>query len=145
MSAALSRASDSYPTVVGVALSGGLVPDERVLRLVDGVGRGTTLPMFVVETDSFETAVRAAHIEGSITPDNTRKVEAALGLFEAHIDVAALARARRARPGRHRHADHVPVRPDRASAGGRRPHRAARGCRGSGPDRRRPGAAAARL
>lgn len=91
MSAALSRASDAYPTVVGVALSGGLVPDERVLRLVDGVGRGTTVPMFVVDTDSFETAVRASHVEGSITPDNTRKVEAALGLFEAHIDVAALA------------------------------------------------------
>jgi phosphate acetyltransferase len=91
MSAALTRASDAYPSIVGVALSGGLVPDDRVLRLVDGVGRGTTLPMFVVDTDSFDTAVRAAQIEGSITPDNTRKVEAALGLFEAHIDVAALA------------------------------------------------------
>ena len=91
MSAALTRASDAYPAIVGVALSGGLMPDERVLRLVEGVGRGTTVPMFTVATDSFETAVRAAQIEGSITPDNTRKVEAALGLFEAHIDVAALA------------------------------------------------------
>jgi phosphate acetyltransferase len=99
MSAALTRASDAYPAVVGVALSGGLLPDERVLRLVDGVGRGTTLPMFAVDTDSFDTAVRAAQIEGSITPDNTRKVEAALGLFEAHIDVAALAeRIELARP-----------------------------------------------
>jgi phosphate acetyltransferase len=91
MSAALSRASDTYPAIVGVALSAGLVPDERVLRLVDGVGRGTTLPMFTVDTDSFDTAVRAAQIEGSITPDDTRKVDAALGLFEEHIDVAALA------------------------------------------------------
>jgi phosphate acetyltransferase len=99
ISAALTRASDAYPAVVGVALSGGLVPDDRVLRLVEGVGRGTTLPMFAVDTDSFETAVRAAQIEGSITPDNTRKVEAALGLFEAHIDVAALAeRIELARP-----------------------------------------------
>ena len=99
MSAALTRASDAYPAVVGVALSGGLLPDERVLRLVDGVGRGTTLPMFAVDTDSFETAVRAAQIEGSITPDNTRKVDAALGLFEAHIDVAVLAeRIELARP-----------------------------------------------
>ncbi len=91
MSAALTRASESYPAVVGVALSGGLVPDERVLRLVDGVGRGTALPMFAVDTDSFDTAVAAAQIEGSITPDNTRKVDAALGLFETHIDVAVLA------------------------------------------------------
>jgi len=91
MSAALTRASEAYPAVVGVALSGGLVPDDRVLRLVEGVGRGTTVPMFAVDTDSFDTAVRAARIEGSITPDNTRKIEAALGLFEAHIDVAALA------------------------------------------------------
>jgi phosphate acetyltransferase len=99
ISAALTRASDAYPAVVGVALSGGLVPDDRVLRLVEGVGRGTTLPMFAVDTDSFETAVRAAQIEGSITPDNIRKIEAALGLFEAHIDVAALAeRIELARP-----------------------------------------------
>ena len=91
MSAALTRASEAYPAIVGVVLSGGIVPDERVLRLVEGVGRGTTLPMFTVDTDSFDTAVRAARIEGSITPDNTRKIEAALGLFEAHIDVAALA------------------------------------------------------
>lgn len=91
MSAALTRASEGYPAVVGVALSGGLVPDDRVLRLVEGVGRGTTLPMFAVDTDSFQTAVRAAQIEGSITPDNIRKIEAALGLFEVHIDVAALA------------------------------------------------------
>lgn len=91
MSAALTRASDAFPTVVGIALSGGILPDERVLRLVDGVGRGTTLPMFSVETDSFDTAVRASQIEGSITPDDTRKIEAALGMFEAHIDVAELA------------------------------------------------------
>ena len=91
MSAALTRASDAYPAVVGVALSGGIVPDDRVLRLVDGMGRGTALPMFAVDTDSFDTAVSAAQIEGSITPDNTRKIEAALGLFEAHIDVGALA------------------------------------------------------
>lgn len=99
MSAALTRASDAYPAVVGIALTGGLLPDDRVLRLVDGVARGTTLPMFAVETDSYETAIRAAQIEGSITPDNTRKVEAALGTFEGHIDVAALAeRIELARP-----------------------------------------------
>lgn len=91
MSAALTRASDAYPAIVGIALSGGLLPDERVLRLVDGVGRGTTLPMFSVQTDSFDTAVRASGIEGSITPDDTRKIEAALGIFEGHIDVGALA------------------------------------------------------
>ena len=91
MSAALTRASDAYPAIVGVALSGGLAPDDRVLRLLEGVGRGTTLPMFTVETDSFDTAVRADQIEGSMTPDTTRKVEAALGVFEAHVDVAALA------------------------------------------------------
>jgi phosphate acetyltransferase len=99
MSAALTRASDAYPAVVGVALSGGLVPDERILRLVDGVGWGAALPMFSVDTDTFETAVLADRIEGSITPDNTRKVDAALGTFEAHVDVAGLAeRIELARP-----------------------------------------------
>ncbi len=91
VTAALTRLSAGVPSVAGVVLSGGLTPDERVLELVDGVGqRGRPLPLLTVETDTFDTAVAAAQVEGPIRPGNVRKIEAGLGLFESYVDVPLL-------------------------------------------------------
>jgi phosphate acetyltransferase len=91
VTAALTRHSVSTPSVAGVVLSGGLRPDDRVIRLINDVGEaGTPLPLVVVESDTFETAVAASQVEGRITPGNVRKIEAALGMFETHVDIAQL-------------------------------------------------------
>ena len=42
--------------------------------------------MLAVAGDTFDTATAAAAVEGPITAGNERKIEAALGLFEAHVD-----------------------------------------------------------
>jgi phosphate acetyltransferase len=91
VTAALTRLSSSVASVAGVILSGGLTPDERVTRLIDGVGEGgRPLPLLVVDSDTFDTAIAAAQVEGSIGPGNERKIEAALGLFEEHVDLGRL-------------------------------------------------------
>ncbi len=93
LAAALTRQSEAFPSVTGVVLTGGLRPDPRVAQLLEGQGDGTkALPLLLVESDTFDTATEAAGVEGALTPDNERKVEAALGLFEAHVDLAALER-----------------------------------------------------
>ena len=91
VTAALTRHSGAVPSVAGVVLSGGLRPDQRVADLIGGLGDGgKPLPMLAVDADTFDTANAAAAVEGAITPSNERKVEAALGLFEAHVDLARL-------------------------------------------------------
>ena len=91
VAAALTRHSAAVPSIAGVVLSGGLQPDGRVIDLIAGFSAGgKPLPMFAVDTDTFDTATTAAEVEGPITAGNERKIAAALGLFEAHVDTDLL-------------------------------------------------------
>jgi phosphate acetyltransferase len=91
LTAAMTRQSTGYPGIVGVVLTGGLVPDERVLRLLSGVAAGKPIAILTVGADTLETAVAAARVEGAIRAQNGLKIEAGLGLFEDHVDLGALA------------------------------------------------------
>ena len=91
LTAAMTRQSSGYPGVLGLVLTGGLVPDERVLRLLSGVGANKPIAVLSVEADTLESAVAAAGVEGAIRAQDTLKIEAGLGLFEDHVDVGALA------------------------------------------------------
>jgi phosphate acetyltransferase len=75
--------------LAGLVLTLGLRPDPRVVDLVTHLGGG--LPVAVVPTDSFETMTRVAAVEGQLSADNPRKVEAALGAFESSVDTTELA------------------------------------------------------
>ncbi len=82
--------SRTGPNIAGVLLTGGLTPDGAVAKLVDGLAG---VPVLGVETDTFITATNVAAVPAVLSPDAPRKVEAALELFDRHIDTAALAEA----------------------------------------------------
>jgi len=91
VAAALTRRAANYPGVAGVLLTGGIEPDKRVTELIDAAGDGhSPLPMLLVKGDTFQTSIAAERVEAAITPENTRKADAALGLFSTHVDVGAL-------------------------------------------------------
>ena len=101
VTAALTRAFSRRPERGRRGPERRAAPDQRVADLIGGLGDGgKPLPMLAVDADTFDTATAAAAVEGAITPTNERKVEAALGLFEAHVDLARLERARRRWPAR---------------------------------------------
>lgn len=77
-------------SLAGVALTLGEQPDPRAMRLVERLG--TNLAVLSVPADSFHAVSAAARIAGRPSPDNPRKVEAALGAFESSVDTAELAR-----------------------------------------------------
>ncbi|OIP90721.1 MAG: phosphate acetyltransferase [Syntrophobacteraceae bacterium CG2_30_61_12] len=84
-----SALSDTYPNIAGIMLTGGLVPERQIQQLIAGAKR-TLTAILAVETDTYTTAMKASAIQARITPTNQRKIAAALGLFEAHVDGAAL-------------------------------------------------------
>jgi len=92
IAAAMTRSSTAYPSISGVLLTGGLRPDPRVVRLIDSLSGGTSLPLLAVDFDTFDTAIRANEVEGAITPSDARKIDVALGHFDAHVDVDGLER-----------------------------------------------------
>lgn len=69
----------------GIVLTLGLPLDPRVARLVSG------FPVVSTTRDSFDTVTALSELTGRLTPDNDRKVDAALGAFESSVDAAALA------------------------------------------------------
>ncbi|HEX7743935.1 MAG TPA: phosphate acetyltransferase [Micromonosporaceae bacterium] len=77
-------------SVAGLVLTLGERPDPRAMRLVQGLG--SNLAVLSVGTDSYHTVAASSHIEGRPSPASPRKVEAALGAFEAHVDGVDLAR-----------------------------------------------------
>nr|WP_221375759.1 phosphate acetyltransferase [Actinoplanes polyasparticus] len=77
-------------TLSGLVLTLGEPPDPRVVRVIERLNTG--LAMLVVDTDSYHTIAAASHIQARLGTGTPRKVEAALGAFEEHVDTAELAR-----------------------------------------------------
>lgn len=73
----------------GLLLTLGLEPDPRIVDLVQRLG--SSLPVVSVDLDSYETVSRMTEMEGQLRADNVRKVQAALGAFESHVDGSQLA------------------------------------------------------
>src|SRR5512139_4071321 len=74
----LAETSHTYPHIAGILLTGGLKPAPQVERLIKGLGE--SVPVIAVHTDTFTTARNVSSLEGALSPDNTRKIAAALGI-----------------------------------------------------------------
>ncbi len=85
----LSDASAAYPRISGLLLSGNLKPAPQVERLIEGLGTAP-VPVFMVETDTFTTAMNASNVPGAIVPGSKRKIAAALGIFEQNVKMPEL-------------------------------------------------------
>jgi phosphate acetyltransferase len=81
--------SETYPNISGLLLTGGLIPDPQVQRLIAGVKKAPT-SIISVDTDTYTTAMNVSAVRAVITPDNERKIATALGLFESGVDLAEL-------------------------------------------------------
>ena len=81
--------SPSYPQIAALLLSGGQQPAASVRRLLESLP-DAPLPVLQADTDTFDTAIAVSRIEPELRADNPRKLAAALGLVEAHVDIGAM-------------------------------------------------------
>jgi phosphate acetyltransferase len=80
--------STSYPKVAGFVLTGGLLPEEPVLQLIQGLQ--TVVPIIAVDAGTFQTSNRIGAIQSRISPDDTKKIGLAIATFDKYVDVKAL-------------------------------------------------------
>jgi phosphate acetyltransferase len=80
--------SMTMPNISGIMLTGGLVPEEPVQKVIEGFQK--TVPIISVSENTFQAAIRIENIHAAITPDNTRKITQALAVFERHINMDEL-------------------------------------------------------
>jgi phosphate acetyltransferase len=82
--------SETAPNIAGLLLTGGLAPEDSVQRLIAGFKKYSPIPVIMVETDTYTTAMNASVVRPALTPENERKIAAALGIFESHVNTARL-------------------------------------------------------
>ncbi len=89
LSALQASISDNYPKVSGIILTGGLVPEDSILKLIEGLKE--VVPILSVEEGTFEIANKIGAIQSHIYANNTERIYTSLSTFEKYIDVDVLA------------------------------------------------------
>ncbi len=93
-------ASKSFPTPVGIILSGGRKPPETITQLLLGLDETELpIPIFQVKTNTFETAIQVSATKGKLLARNKRKITKAISIFETYIDTKAFQESIRLSPG----------------------------------------------
>jgi phosphate acetyltransferase len=82
--------SETYPNIAGLLLTGGFTPEVPVQRLIEGLKKYSPIPIIKVDTDTYTSAMNASAVRPELIPENDRKIAAALGAFETHVDIEAL-------------------------------------------------------
>ena len=88
--AASAAHSAGAVTLAGMILTIGEHPDPRAVEVIERLNTG--LAMVVVQTDTYHSISTAGRVEATLSTATPRKVDAALGAFEAHVDTAELSR-----------------------------------------------------
>jgi len=82
--------SKNYQRIAGIVLTGGLMPEPAILKLIEGLE--TIVPILQVDTGTFAAVNRVANTQSRVTADNKEKIELAISLFDKFVDVKSLER-----------------------------------------------------
>ncbi len=80
--------SANYPKISGIILTGGIIPEESILKLIEGLE--LSLPIVSVATGTFDVTNEVGNIKSAIYADNKQKITTSIAVFEKHVDVDSL-------------------------------------------------------
>ena len=81
--------SKNYPKISGIVLTGGLMPEESILKLIEGLS--SIVPIISVKGGTFSVANDIGKIKSRIYAENIEKIETSIATFEKHVDTDKLA------------------------------------------------------
>ncbi|MCM5663016.1 phosphate acetyltransferase [Galbibacter mesophilus] len=81
--------SSNYPRVSGIILTGGLVPEEPILKLIEGLSQ--VVPIVSVEGGTFNVTNQVGSIKSNIYADSIPKIETSISTFEKYVSFDTLA------------------------------------------------------
>lgn len=80
--------SVNYPSISGIVLTGGLLPEESINKLIEGLS--DVVPIISVQGGTFSVTNTIGGIKSKIYAENTQKIETSVKDFEQFVDVDAL-------------------------------------------------------
>lgn len=84
-----ASASSNYPKISGIVLTGGIIPETSIMKLIEGVN--LNLPVVSVDGGTFEVTNKIGNINSKIYADNTQKINTSIATFEKHVNTDRLA------------------------------------------------------
>jgi len=78
-----ANVSTNYPRISGIVLTGGLIPEESILKLIDGLSQ--VVPIISVEEGTFNVTNQIGAIKSNIYADSIQKIETSISTFEKYI------------------------------------------------------------
>ncbi len=81
--------SKNYPKISGIILTGGLIPEESILKLIEGLS--SIVPIISVKGGTYSVTNSIGTIKPKIYADNTEKITTSISTFEKHVDTDKLA------------------------------------------------------
>jgi phosphate acetyltransferase len=88
LAAMMAQSSGTFPSIAGIVLNGGFDLPEPIQRLISGLR--STVPVVKTDLGTYDTIVAITRTRGRLAADSQRKYDAALALFEKHVDASTL-------------------------------------------------------
>jgi phosphate acetyltransferase len=88
LAAMIAQNSGTFPSIAGIVLNGGFDLPEPIERLLGGLPQ--SLPIIRTRLGTYDTIVAITRTRGRLAADSQRKYDAALALFEQHVDASTL-------------------------------------------------------
>lgn len=85
LAAIAARLSSTTPDIAGIVLTGGLEPGESVKKLING-WTSAPLPIILTKYHTYRAITGLQEVYGMIEPDDERKINTVLGLFEHYVN-----------------------------------------------------------
>lgn len=80
--------SSKYPKISGIVLTGGLLPEKSIIKLIKGLSE--VLPIVSVDEGTFAVTNKVGAIKSQIYADNVTKIRTSIRTFEKYVDTEAL-------------------------------------------------------
>lgn len=80
--------SANYPTISGIILTGNILPEESILKLIEGLS--AIVPIIAVDGGTYHITNKIGAIKSEIYANNTHKIETSITTFEKYVDNDAL-------------------------------------------------------
>ncbi|WP_103863898.1 phosphate acetyltransferase [Aquimarina sp. I32.4] len=81
--------SDNYPKISGIILTGGIIPEKSILKLIEGVS--LSFPIVSVPSGTFSVSNKIGAIKPKIYLDNLQKINTSISIFGTYVNEDRLA------------------------------------------------------
>ena len=76
--------STNYPAISGIVLTGGILPDEPIIRLIEGLPQ--IVPILTVQEGTFDVANKIGAVRSHMYAENKEKITVSLNTFDKYVE-----------------------------------------------------------